>query len=372
MMKKLAFGLMRLPQLDENDATSIDIERVKGMADTFIEAGFTYFDTAAPYHSKHSEIAFREAVAKRYPRESYTIADKLTLGMIDKAEDMQAFFDAQLERLGLEYIDIYLLHALGANSYAKAQDFKAFEFAAQKKAEGKVKHVGFSFHDSAEVLDQILTEHPEVEYVQLQINYLDWEDDNVQSRKCYETVVKHGKKVLVMEPVKGGSLAVVSPAVEKLFKDYNETASPASWAVRFCASLDNVVMVLSGMSNEEQIADNISYMKEFQPFNDEEKEIVAKAAEMIRNDIAVACTGCAYCVDDCPKNIAIPDYFKLYNHMKQLQGTTEKWDKAKYAKKAEERGKASDCIECGLCEGHCPQHLNIRELLKDVASAFEA
>ena len=370
-MKKLAFGLMRLPQLDENDGTSIDIERVKGMADTFLSEGFTYFDTAAPYHGKHSEIAFREAVVKRYPRESYIVADKLTLGMIDKAEDMQAFFDAQFERLGLDYIDIFLLHALGENSYAKAQEFKAFEFAAQKKAEGKVKHVGFSFHDSAEVLDKILTEHPEVEYVQLQINYLDWEDENVQSRKCYETVVKHGKKVLIMEPVKGGSLAVVSPEVEKLFKDYNPTASPASWAVRFCASLEHVVMVLSGMSTEEQITDNTSYMKDFQPLNEEEMEIVKKAAELIRNDIAIPCTACSYCVDDCPQNIAIPDYFKIYNHMKQLQGTTVKWDRNKYAKKAEERGKASDCIECGLCEGHCPQHLNIRELLKDVANALE-
>ena len=200
---------------------------------------------------------------------------------------------------------------------------------------------------------------------------MDWEDENVQSRKCYEVAVKHGKKILIMEPVKGGSLAVVSPEVEKLFKDYNPDASPASWAVRFCASLDQVVMVLSGMSNEEQIADNVSYMKEFQRLNDEEKAIIEKAAELIRNDIAVACTGCAYCVDDCPKNIAIPDYFKLYNRFKQLQGTTEKWDKMRYAKKAEERGKASDCIECGLCEGHCPQHLNIRELLKDVAETLE-
>ena len=370
-MKKLAFGLMRLPLLDENDNTSIDIERVKGMADAYMEAGFNYFDTAAPYHGKHSEIAFREAVVKRYPRESYTVTDKLSFGMINSAEEMQPFFDAQLERLGVEYIDIYLLHALGRGSYAKAQEFKAFEFAAQKKAEGKVKHVGFSFHASAEVLDQILTEHPEVEYVQLQINYLDWEDENVQSRKCYEVAVKHGKKVLVMEPVKGGGLAVVSPVVEKLFKDYNPTASPASWAVRFCASLEDVVMVLSGMSNEEQIADNTSYMKEFQPLNDEEKAILEKAAEIIRNDIAVSCTGCAYCVDDCPQNIAIPDYFKIYNRNKQLQGTTTGWDKMAYANKAKERGKASDCIECGLCEGHCPQHLNIRELLKDVANTLE-
>lgn len=370
-MKKLAFGLMRLPQLDENDASSIDIERVKGMVDVFMEQGFTYFDTAAPYHNKHSEIALREAVVKRYPREQYIVADKLSFGMIDKAEDMQPFFEEQLERTGLDYIDIYLLHALGKESYAKAQSFKAFEFAAQKKAEGKVKHVGFSFHDSAEVLDQILTEHPEVEYVQLQLNYLDWEDENVQSRKCYEVAVKHGKKVLVMEPVKGGALAKVSPQVENLLKEHNPNASPASWAVRFAASLEHVVMVLSGMSDEAQIADNTCYMKEFNPLTEDELAVLEKAADMIRNDIAVPCTGCAYCVEDCPKNIAIPEYFTMYNKVKRFQGVGLGWEKQKYANKAKERGKASDCIECGLCEGHCPQHLEIRKLLKDVANTLE-
>ncbi len=370
-MKKLAFGLMRLPQLDENDATSIDIERVKGMVDTFMEQGFVYFDTAAPYHGKHSEIAFREAVVKRYPRESYIIADKLSIGMIEKAEDMPSFFDGQMERTGLDYIDIYLLHALSKASYEKAQNFNAFEFAMQKKAEGKVKHVGFSFHDSAEVLDQILTEHPEVEYVQLQLNYLDWEDENVQSRKCYEVAVKHGKKVLVMEPVKGGALAKVSPKVEELFKAYNPTATPASWAVRFAASLEHVVMVLSGMSDEAQVADNTSVMKEFEPLNEEELKILEQAADIIRNDIAVPCTGCAYCVEKCPKNIAIPEYFTMYNKVKRFQGVGIHWEKQRYAKKAEERGKASDCIECGLCEAQCPQHLEIRKCLKDVAATLE-
>lgn len=370
-MKKLAFGLMRLPQLDENDAASVDIERVKGMVDTFMEQGFCYFDTAAPYHKQHSEIAFREAVVKRYPREKYIVADKLSLGMIEKAEDMQPFFEGQMERTGLDYIDIYLLHALSKSSYEKAKDFKAFEFAAQKKAEGKVKHVGFSFHDSAEVLDMILTEHPEVEYVQLQINYLDWEDENVQSRKCYEAAVKHGKKVLVMEPVKGGALANISPQIEGFLKEHNPTASAASWAVRFAASLEHVVMVLSGMSNETQVADNTSYMKVFQPLSEAETKVLEQAAEMIRNDIAVPCTGCAYCVADCPKNIAIPEYFTMYNKVKRFQGVGLNWEKMKYAKKAEERGKASDCIECGLCEGHCPQHLEIRKHLKEVAATLE-
>lgn len=370
-MKKLAFGLMRLPLSDENDVTSIDIERVKKMADTFIAEGFTYFDTAAPYHNKNSEVAFREAVVKRYPRNAYTVTDKLSLFMIDQAEDMQAFFDAQLERLGVDYMDIYLIHALGKESYAKAQQFHAFEFAMQKKLEGKVRHVGFSFHDTADVLEQILTDHPEVEYVQLQINYLDWEDEHVQARQCYETAVKHGKKVLVMEPVKGGALAVVAPEVEKMMKDYAPDRSPASWAIRFCASLDQVEMVLSGMSTEEQIADNTSYMKDEITLNEEEQAIIQKAAEMIRNDIAIACTGCSYCTQDCPKQIAIPEYFKIYNHFKQFQETSKKQDKQAYQKKASERGKASDCIECGLCEAHCPQHLQIRSLLKEVADALE-
>lgn len=371
MKKKLAFGMMRLPLLDENDSTSIDIPRVKKMVDMYMEQGFNYFDTAAPYHNKHSEIAFREAVVKRYPRDCYTVTDKLSLFFIENKEDMQSFFDGQLERLGVDFIDVYLIHALGKESYAKAQDFGAFEFAAEKKAEGKVKHVGFSFHDTAEVLEQILTEHPEVEYVQLQINYLDWEDENVQARKCYEVAARHGKKVLVMEPVKGGALAVVSPEVNKLFKEYDEKASAASWAIRYAASLENVVMVLSGMSDETQMADNLGYMKEFVPLNVEEQTIVRKAAEIIRNDIAIPCTGCAYCVDDCPMNIAIPEYFKLFNHLKQFQGTSEKSDRARYTKKTEERGKASDCIECGMCEGHCPQHLHIRDLLKEVVESLE-
>ena len=370
-MKKLGFGMMRLPLIDEKDNTSIDIARTKEMTDAFLANGFTYFDTAAPYHGKQSEVAVREAVVKHYPRENYTITDKLSLFMIDKKEDMPQFFDDQLERLGTDYIDIYLLHALGKDAYQKAKDFEAFEFAFQKKAEGKIKHVGFSFHDTAEVLDMILTEQPNVEYVQLQINYLDWEDENVQSRKCYEVAVKHGKKILIMEPVKGGALAKVNSEVEKRFKAYAPNASIASWAVRFCASLEHVVMVLSGMSTEEQVADNLSYMKDFVPMNEEEMKLVLDAAETIRNDIAIACTGCRYCVDDCPMQIAIPEYFKIYNRHKQLQGTQTGMDKNRYTKASDGHGKASACVECGLCEGHCPQNLPIRKLLKDVVNALE-
>lgn len=370
-MKKLGFGLMRLPLIDENDGTSIDIERVKGMADTFIAEGFTYFDTAAPYHGLQSEVAFREAVVKHYPREAYTITDKLSMWMINEEMTLEKFFEGQLERLGVDYIDIYLLHAMNADRFEKAKEMKVFEFLQEKVAEGKIKHIGFSFHDKAEVLDKILNERPEMEYVQLQMNYLDWEDENVQSRKCYEVAEKYDKKVLVMEPIRGGSLAVVSPVVEKMFKDYNPQASVASWAVRFVASLKNVVMVLSGMSDEAQVADNTGYMKDFAPMNAEELAIVEKAAEYIRNDIAIPCTACRYCVDDCPMQIAIPDYFKIYNRLKQLQGTKENDRRNEYNRVAENHGKASECVECGMCEGHCPQNISIREALKEVAKSLE-
>lgn len=370
-MKKLGFGLMRLPLVDSNDGTSIDIARVSDMADKFMGDGFTYFDTAAPYHGLKSEVAFREAVVKRYPRESYTVTDKLSFWMINDEMPVEKFFQEQLERLGVEYLDIYLFHALNADRYAKAKEQGVIDFMRQLKAEGKIKHIGFSFHDTAEVLDQVLTDWPDAEYVQLQLNYLDWEDEKVQSRQCYEVALRHDKQILVMEPIKGGSLAVVSPIVEKMFKDYNPEASIASWAVRFVASLKNVVMVLSGMSDEAQMADNLSYMKDFVPLNEEELAIVEKAAEIIRNDIAIPCTACRYCVDDCPMQIAIPDYFKIYNRLKQLQGTHEEDRRGEYKHVSENHGRASACIECGMCENHCPQNIKIREALKQVAESLE-
>ena len=370
-MKKLGFGLMRLPLVDENDGKSIDVERVKVMADKFLEEGFTYFDTAAPYHGLQSEVAFCQAVVERYPRETYTITDKFSMWMINEEMDMETFFQGQLDRLGVEYMDIYLLHAMDRERFEKAKELGVFEFVNQKKAEGKIKHIGFSFHDTADALEKILTEWPEAEYVQLQLNYLDWEDERVQSRMCYEVAVKYDKQILVMEPIKGGALAVVSPVVEKMFKEYAPDASVASWAVRFVASLKNVVMVLSGMSNEEQMEDNLSYMKEFVPLNDEEMNIVMKAAEIIRNDIAIPCTSCRYCVDDCPMQIPIPEYFKIYNRLKQLQGTQEQDRRRDYNHQADNHGKASECIECGMCEGHCPQKIEIRKALKDVAASLE-
>lgn len=370
-MKKLGFGMMRLPLMDADDYTSVDIEVVKKMADLFMEQGFSYFDTAMPYLQGNSETAFREAVARRYPRISYTITDKLSLFAIKKSEDMQAFFGGQLERLGVDYIDYYLLHGLGEITYAQAEKWHAFEFVQKKKEEGKVKHIGLSFHDKASLLDEILTKHPEMEYVQLQINYLDWEDAGVESRKCYEVAVKHKKTVIVMEPIKGGSLINIPDEAKQLFKAKDPDASIASWAIRFAATPDHVMMVLSGMNSVEQMKDNISYMNNFKCLDASEQETVRKAAEIIRASIAIPCTGCRYCTDDCPKKIAIPDYFALFNNVKRF-GSDQEMNMANYyINLSTSHGAASDCIRCGKCEKRCPQHLPIREHLKEVAGMFE-
>lgn len=360
---------MRLPIID-GDQAKIDIEKFKEMADAFIAAGGTYFDTAYPYHGGKSECAFREAIVKRYPRESFTVTDKLPVFLIDKQEQFEEIFSEQLERCGVEYFDYYWLHALNSANYEKVQNLKAFDFIKEKQAEGKIRHIGFSFHDSAEVLERILTDHPEVEYVQLQINYLDWEDAAIQSKECYETAVRHGKPVIVMEPVKGGALANIPEEAERLFKEQSEKLSAASWAIRYAASKESVFTVLSGMSNIEQVRDNISYMKDFKPLSEREEETVMKAADIIRYGIEIPCTACRYCVSEnkCPKNIAIPDYFALYNDKKKIKSGGSAAD---YNNLSLTHGKASECIGCGQCEKHCPQHLPIREYLKDVAKAME-
>jgi predicted aldo/keto reductase-like oxidoreductase len=371
-MKKLGFGMMRLPVLDEKDRSTVDIEEVIKMVDLYMGRGFTYFDTAHRYNDEMSEPVLCEALSKRYPRESFILADKITLNYIKKAEEQEPFLKKQLETCGVDYFDYYLIHNLGPAWYPAAQRFKTFEFIKKMKDEGYARHIGFSFHGTADVLEQILRDHPETEIVQLQINYLDWKDGGIQSQKCYEVARKHGKPVVVMEPVKGGSLVNLPNEVQEMLRYYNPEASLASWAIRFAASLDGVFMVLSGMSTREQVEDNTGYMKDFHPLSSSELAVLEKAAAIISSQTAIACTACYYCTTECPQNIAIPDYFGLYNNMKRLKNTGYMYNQTVYyTNLIQTHGKASDCVRCGLCEKNCPQHLKIRDLLQDISEALE-
>jgi hypothetical protein len=301
------------------------------------------------------------------------LATKLHAGFIKTKEDRDRIFDEQRAKTGVDYFDYYLLHDVGHDHYKIYQELDCFQWLEEKKQQGLVKHIGFSYHDNAELLDRVLTEHPEVEFVQLQINYLDWESEGIQSRKCYEVAVKHGKPVIVMEPVKGGTLAVVPENVEALFKQYHPDWSVSSWAVRFAASLENVKMVLSGMSNMEQLCDNTDYMMDFQPLTEEEQQIIRQATDMINSNIAIPCTGCSYCTEGCPKKIAIPKYFSLYNaDMQELKGKGWTPQGEYYDRLTVNFGKASDCVGCAQCEKACPQHLPIIQYLQTVAGHFEA
>lgn len=366
--KKLGFGTMRLPLLDANDPTKIDYDQTCRMVDTFLERGFTYFDTAYMYHNYESERMVKKALTDRYPRDRYTLATKLPVVMLKKEEDMERIFQEQLEKCGVTYFDYYLLHCITKDNYEIASKLDSFTFVQKKKEEGKVKKIGFSYHDNAELLEEILKAHPEMEFVQLQLNYLDWDNMNIQAHLCYEVCKKYGKPVIVMEPVKGGTLARVPETAEKLMKAYDGEATPASWAVRFAASQDQVIMVLSGMSDYEQVLDNTSYMQNFVPLNEQEMDIVWKVKEILNSSIAIACTGCEYCVEGCPANIPIPKYFALYNQYKQFG---EQSNSRFYYGTFKSYGKASDCAGCRQCEKHCPQHLPIPEHLKEIAEIFD-
>ena len=372
-MKKLGFGLMRMPTIDKANAADVDLEQVKQMVDLFMSKGFTYFDTAWMYNGFASEGTAKVALVDRYPRDSFTLATKLHGAFFNSLEDRDKVFHAQLEKTGAGYFDYYLLHGIEAAMYPKYEQFDCFNWLLDKKVQGLVKHAGFSFHDTPELLDEILTKHPEMEFVQLQINYLDWESQWIRSRTCYEVAVKHNKPVIVMEPVKGGTLAKVPEAAEKLFREHDPKMSVPSWAIRFAASLPNVMMVLSGMSSVEQMEDNLSYMEDFKPLTEEEKALCYQAADIINGQIAVPCTGCSYCTEGCPMRIAIPQYFSLFNEDMREDLAEKGWtvNFTNYEILSGKFGKAKDCIECGQCEGVCPQHLPIMEHLKAVSKHYD-
>ena len=364
---KLGFGLMRLPK---NDDGSIDIAQTSEMVDRFLAAGGTYFDTAYVYDNGRSEEAARKALVERHPRESYTLCTKLNawMGNPDEASAKQQF-QTSLERTGAGYFDYYLLHGLQPGNWQKYDEYRLWDFVLEQKAKGLIKHVGFSYHAGPELLDQLLTDHPEMDFIQLQINYADWENPGIAARANYEIARKHGMPIVVMEPVKGGSLANPIPKAKAIFDAANPDASYASWAVRYAASFDGIITVLSGMSNLEQMDDNLSYMKNFKPLNEEEQEIIHKVQEAMNEDQSIPCTACHYCTDGCPMNIPIPEIFTVQNNT----AIYPSWDKGKnsYLIATAGKGKASDCIGCGQCESSCPQQLSIIELLKDCASSLE-
>ena len=353
---KLGFGLMRLPR----KGIGIDVEQVKEMVDLFLDAGFTYFDTAHVYIG--SEEAIRKALVERHPRDSYTLATKLNAAMALSEKAAKKQFATSLERTGAGYFDYYLLHSLMNNNYKKYEKYHIWEFAEEQKAKGLIKHLGFSFHSGPDLLDQLLTEHPDVDFVQLQINYADWENPSVHSRANYEVAKKHGKSIVVMEPVKGGNLANPPEEVKKLFKDYHPDMSYASWAIRFVASLDGIITVLSGMSNVAQMKDNLSYMEEFKPLNEEEQEIIRKAQRILGHSSIIPCTACHYCTEGCPKHIPIPDIFAAAN--KVLGNGQMEQAVSAYQKAIERKGGTSECIHCRQCENACPQHLPITKYLE--------
>lgn len=362
---KLGFGLMRLPMVGDK----VDIPQLKDMADAFLAKGFTYFDTAYGYTGGLSEKAVKDVLSSRYDRERYQLATKLPMWNVNEAEDMQRIFDEQLDRTGAGYFDFYLIHNINRSNIETVNKFDAWKFVREKKEEGKAKHIGFSFHDTAEMLDSLLTAHPEIEFVQLQINYADWDDDNVQSRKCYEVARKHGKPVIIMEPVKGGALATLAPTVRKVLTDARSDVSVASWAIRYAASLEGLITVLSGMSNREQMEDNLKTMSDFRPLSADERQVLGHAVSMLKEIPTIPCTGCKYCEADCPQKIAISRMFDLYNALK-VYGN-EEGAKNRYARISAEGNPASACLQCGSCESHCPQHIEIIEKLKDIAEVLE-
>lgn len=352
--KNFGFGFMRLPMTGED----VDIPQTKAMVDAFLKNGFNYFDTAHGYIGGKSELALRECLTSRYPRESYVLTNKLSGNYFNTQEEIRPLFQQQLDACGVEYFDFYLMHAQSAQRFQQYKQLRAYETALELKAEGKIRHLGISFHDKAQVLDQILTEYPQVEVVQIQFNYVDFEDPKVESRKCYEVCRKHGKPIIVMEPVKGGSLVNLPETAQRIFDRLNG-GSYASYAIRFAAGFEGMMMVLSGMSSLAQLEDNVGFMGDFTPLNAAERDAVDKVCAIFRNQGLIPCTNCRYCTEVCPQAIAIPDLFACLNGKRQSQEADIRTING---------GMPSDCVRCGRCEEICPQQLNIRELLTVVAA----
>lgn len=363
---KLGFGMMRLPMM-EGTSDAADMAQIMQMVDTFLAGGFTYVDTAYGYLGGKSEEITRKALVDRYPREAFLLATKLPPWELKTKEDMERIFQTQLQRTNAGYFDYYLLHSVNHSSIQVIDALDAWGFIRQKKEKGLVQHIGFSFHADAQFLDQQLDLHPEIEFVQLQVNYADWEDDKVQSRLCYEVARKHGKSVVIMEPVKGGALATLTDETRAVLEAATPNASPASWAMRYAASLEGIVTVLSGMSAIEQMEDNIRSMKNFQKLTVAERQTIDTVNRMLQATETTPCTDCRYCIEKCPQNIPIPAIIETSNRHK----TYGLADKGHYGFVTRGKGKASDCIACGVCEGRCPQHIEIIDLLKDCAGMFE-
>ena len=361
--KNFGFGCMRLPMQGDK----IDIVEFKKMVDYFMESGFNYFDTAHPYHGGDSEIALKEGLTSRYPRDSYVLVNKLSGNMFKCAEDIPKVLDEQLEICGVDYFDIYLMHAQERKKYEFYKKNHAYETAFELKKQGKIKHVGLSFHDKASVLDKILTEYPEIEIVQIQFNYLDYYDPSIEGKECYEVCLKHNKPIVIMEPVKGGSLVNLPDEAQNILDNLNG-GSNASYALRYCAGFKNVIMTISGMGNMDMMTDNIATMKECKPLSEEETEALIKVKDIIVKQSLIPCTACKYCVDGCPQNIPIPEIFSLYNDYKTFKSWNTEY---LYGIQTKTGGKASSCIGCGACENSCPQHIEIINELKKAANVFD-